>query len=349
MRISAVVLAGGESTRMGRDKLLMELFGETVLNRTLSAFRAVEEIDEIVLVGKSSPLADIEVEGGSDRRESSVKGVEAATGDVVLIHDGARPFVSSALIKRVVACTLRNRSAVPCIKLKDSIKRVIDGRIVSSPPREEHRAVQTPQGFFRADILKALRASTSSVTDDSQPYAEFFSDPYVVEGEETNIKLTTPADVASTSRYAIGYDLHRLVEGRKFVLGGVEIPSDRGMLAHSDGDVLLHALTDAILALGGLKDIGCYFPDTDPEYKDASSVSIIKRAYALARERGVVLKDVSAVVVADSPKLNPYRSEIVSSIAEVLELRERDVSLSFKTTERTSPDSIEVFAIASKK
>ncbi len=349
MKISAVVLAGGESTRMGRDKLLMDLFGETVLNRTLSAFKAVEEVDEIVLVGKSSPLADIEVEGGADRRESSLKGVEAATGDIVLIHDGARPFVSSALIKRVIACTVRNRSAVPCVKLKDSIKKVVDGRIVSSPSREEHRAVQTPQGFFREDILSALKACDSSVTDDSQPYAELFSEPYAVEGEETNLKLTTPADISSTSRYAIGYDLHRLAENRKFILGGVEIPSEKGMIAHSDGDVLLHALTDAVLALGGLKDIGCYFPDTDPQYKDASSVSILKHAYALARERGVVLKDVSAVVVADSPKLNPYRNEIVSSVAEALSLRERDVSLSFKTTERTAPDSVEVFAIASKK
>ncbi len=349
MKVSAVILAGGSSSRMGRDKLLMDLFGDTVISTTLKAFKSVEEIDEIVLVGKSSPLADIEVEGGKTRKDSSKKGVLAATGDIVLIHDGARPFVSPDLIKRVISKTKENRSAIPFIPLKDSIKRVENGRIVDSPRRADHVAVQTPQGFFRADILEAFECCSDEITDDSEMYGKVFGCPYIVEGEETNIKLTTPTDITNTSKYAIGYDLHRLETGRRFVLGGIEIPSEKGMIAHSDGDVLLHAVTDAVLSLASMRDIGYYFPDTDPQYKDCDSTTILKRACALAHVRGVQVRDLSAIVIVDKPKLSPYVEEIKSSLSHLLSINKDDISISCKTTEKTSTDTIEVFAVVSKK
>ncbi len=353
MKISAIVLGGGMSSRMGRDKLYITLGQETVFHRAVSAFVSHPLVDEVIAVVRegtdhSFDNATVKVVcGGVDRMESSVNGIKAASGDIVLIHDAARPYVSDQLITRVIECCRANRSAVPYVMLKDSIKKISDGRIVDSPNRAEYAAVQTPQAFYRAEILNAYEVfGDVTATDDSHVYSLMYGDPYLVDGEESNIKITTPIDVAASSRLGTGYDLHKLEAGRVFMLGGVQLDAPFGAVAHSDGDCLVHAIIDALFAGAGMRDIGYHYPDTDPRYKGIDSLTLLKDACARVRMQGYAVQSISAIVVLDKPKLAGYIPQMQSVIAEMVGIEKDAVILSAKTTERTAIDRVECFATA---
>ncbi len=352
MKISAIILGGGSSARMGRDKLYMTVGDETVFFHTVSTFLSSPLVDEVIAVTKEGVEPDLPsmvrvIKGGKTRAESSKNGINAASGDIVLIHDAARPFVTDKLIERVIACCKANRSAVPYIKLKDSIKKVKDGKIVSSPNREEYVAVQTPQAFYRAEIQNAYDLfGDVDATDDSHIYSLMYGDPYLVEGDDSNIKITTPIDIRSGESIGLGYDLHLLEQGRPFVLGGQKLEAPFGAVAHSDGDCLVHAVIDSLLAAAGLRDVGYYYPDTDPKYRGVKSIDLLLDTCVRVRAQGCAVDRISVIIVLDKPKLKDYIPIIKENISSVLGISSDRVAIAAKTTEKTAPDRIECFALA---
>ena len=284
------------------------------------------------------------VEGGERRQDSVRLGLAAldqAGGqdcDAVLIHDAARPFATASLAARVLDGLDRGEVAViPGVPVKDTIKRVdSDGLVADTPDRSGLVAVQTPQGFRRS-LLEAAHAQAEAqgwqVTDDAQIMERAGHRVGVVDGQEDNVKITTPGDLALLAsgraemapRTGWGYDVHRYAaldadSGRPLVIGGVPIPGGPRVEAHSDGDVLLHALTDAILGLVGAGDIGTHFPDTDPRYENLESAVFVKEAAELAARAGVRITHVDLTVIAQTPKLAPHRQAVAKNVARLLEL-----------------------------
>lgn len=304
------------------------------------------------------------VAGGERRQDSVANGFDALPADteVVLVHDAARPFVDAALIERTIAAAAETGAAIAALPASDTVKHAAAGddggamgRFVERTlPREAIFLAQTPQGF-RREVLRAaiaLGRAGAEGTDEAALAEKAGHRVRLVEGSRRNIKITTADDLvvaeaivdrpeenqpgrrpACALRVGSGYDLHRLVEGRPLVLGGVTIPFERGLAGHSDADVLAHAVTDAILGGAALGDIGQHFPDTDPRWKGASSLDLLVRVATLARERGFRVVNVDATVVAERPKLGPYRDAITTRLAEALCLPRDAVSVKAKTNE----------------
>ncbi|MBE3132740.1 MAG: 2-C-methyl-D-erythritol 2,4-cyclodiphosphate synthase, partial [Acidobacteria bacterium] len=275
--------------------------------------------------------------------------------DVVVVHDAARPFVSADLIARTIDAAIESGVAIPALAARDTIKEVTGadprGRFVTRTlPRESIVFVQTPQAF-RPDILReAIRLGRAGVdvTDEASLAERAGHAVRVIEGDPRNIKITTPEDLevarglvaesetrdtAGLTRIGTGYDVHRLVAGRRLVLGGVVIPFALGLDGHSDADVLCHAVTDAILGAAAEGDIGRLFPDTDDRWKGASSLDLLARAVDLVRSKGYRAGNVDAVVMAERPRLAPHVDEITARLAATLGIPPDCVSVKGKTNE----------------
>lgn len=305
------------------------------------------------------------VEGGTTRQRSVHAGLEALDGsgapEVVLVHDAARPFVDAALIERAVAAGRDHRAAVPGVAVTDTIKRVEPlapgiGRVVETPARDALRAVQTPQSFAYALLLDAHRSAAAAGLDaftDDGALAEWAGLPVVVfEGDTANRKITQASDLieadrafsgadartfpmtAYVTRLGTGFDVHAFTEGDHVWLGGVRIPADRGVLAHSDGDVALHALTDALLGAIADGDIGTHFPPSDEQWRGASSDRFLAHACKLVRERGGRIDHLDITVLAEAPRIGKHREEIRARIAEIAGVPLTAVSIKATTTEK---------------
>ena len=361
--ISAVLVAAGSSTRMGFDKLSFDLGGETVLHRSIRAFEQCPQIGEIVLVaGKNRAFVEQQavgctkpvqiVAGGATRAESAKNGVLAAHGELVAVHDAARPFVSPAVIAAVLEAAARCGAAAPAVPVKDTIKQAVpgDGKTVpeaclvrSTPDRSTLYAVQTPQCFDRAAYLAALdeldEASTRLVTDDCSLFELTGRPVELVQGDYANIKITTREDLPRTEnggkkmRIGHGYDVHRLVEGRKLILGGVEVPYEKGLLGHSDADVLAHAVMDAVLGAAALGDIGQHFPDTAEEYAGADSLMLARRVAEIMTEHGWRIENIDATILCQRPKLAPHIPAMRAKLAEAFGMPVDAVSVKATTEE----------------
>ena len=366
MRVAAIIAAGGEGRRIGGPvpKQLLEIGGRSILERSVAAFVSHERVDAVVLALPRAvivapppwlaPLAPrVRVVEGGDRRQDSVANAFDAIGsgaDVVLVHDAARPFVSAALISRSIDAAAEHGAAIAALPASDTVKRAAGGVIRETVPRESIFLAQTPQAF-RHEVLRdavALGRSGVHATDEAALAEQAGHPVHIVAGDAANVKITTPADLDAArrqfdpnsrtpelpnSRVGFGYDLHRLVEGRPLVLGGVRVPSERGALGHSDADVVCHAVTDAVLGAARAGDIGRMFPDTDPQWKDASSVALLADAVALVRERGFTVANVDVVVILERPKLAPHREAIERRLAEALGIEPGQVSVKAKTNE----------------
>jgi 2-C-methyl-D-erythritol 4-phosphate cytidylyltransferase/2-C-methyl-D-erythritol 2,4-cyclodiphosphate synthase len=371
MRVAAIIAAGGRGVRLGagQPKQLLLVGGRPMLERSVEPFINSSRIDEIVVVlppemaiepppylrHVSKPLA---VVAGGDRRQDSVAaGFDAIAerADVVVVHDAARPFVTVDLIGRTVDAAIESGAAIAALAAQDTVKEVrhADGamRVVQRTlPRDAIVLVQTPQAF-RAGILRdavALGRSGVEATDEAA-LAERAGHPVrVVEGDPRNVKITTPDELelarrlaeagasgasARPARVGTGYDLHRLVAGRRLILGGVAIPFPRGLAGHSDADVLCHAVIDAVLGAAAAGDIGRHFPDTDGRWKDASSLDLLTRAADLVRSRGFVVENIDAVVIAERPIIAPHVSEMTARMAGALGVSGSSVSVKGKTHE----------------
>ena len=362
--ISAVLVAAGSSTRMGFDKLSFDLGGETVLHRSIRAFDQCPQIGEIVLVaGKNCAFVEQQavgctkpvqiVAGGATRAESAKNGVLAAHGELVAVHDAARPFVSPAVIAAVLEAAARCGAAAPAVPVKDTINQAVpgDGKTVpeaclvhSTPDRSTLYAVQTPQCFDRTQYLAALQELDAEkarlVTDDCSLFELIGRSVQLTQGDYANLKITTREDLPrpvqkeeTRMRIGHGYDVHRLVEGRKLILGGVEIPFEKGLLGHSDADVLAHAVMDAVLGAAALGDIGQHFPDNDPAYAGADSLELARHVARILSEHDYRVENIDATILCQRPKLAPHIPAMRANLAAAFGLPVDAVSVKATTEE----------------
>ena len=361
----ALILAGGSGSRMGagRNKVLLPLSGKTVLSRSVAAF--LPYADAIVVVARPEDETDIRVAlsadmipveqltfapGGDTRQDSVRNGLAAlpAHCEYVMIHDGARCLADDGTITRVKASVEACGTGVAAIQAIDTVKQVDERNIaVATPDRAFLRAMQTPQGFRTELILKAHEkaAADGYLGTDDASLLEYCGMPVqLVEGHRRNLKLTTPEDMLMAEtflndglpmlRVGQGYDVHRLVEGRKLILCGVEVPHTLGLLGHSDADVALHALMDAMLGAMALGDIGRHFPDTDERYKGISSMKLLEHVVALLHEHGARVTNADVTIVAQRPKLLPHVPAMRQNVAAALGLPLDRVNVKATTTER---------------
>lgn len=348
---TAILVAAGASRRMGFDKLSYRLpDGRTVLETSCAALAAHPAVRQVVLVAGANrpeceriaaacPKPCCVVDGGETRADSVRNGLAAAEGALVAIHDAARPFVSRAVITAVLEAAARTGAAAPAVPVKDTIKVAQGGRVVSTPDRAMLYAVQTPQCFSREKYRQALACVTGEqarqVTDDCSLFELAGMPVELTAGDYGNYKITTPDDLKKekTMRIGHGYDVHRLVEDRKLILGGVEIPYEKGLLGHSDADVLLHAVMDAVLGAAALGDIGRHFPDTDPAYRGADSLALTRAVAALIHEHGYTVGNIDATILCQKPKLAPYIEEMRRNIAAAFGVAADAVSVKATTEE----------------
>ncbi|BBF93178.1 bifunctional 2-C-methyl-D-erythritol 4-phosphate cytidylyltransferase/2-C-methyl-D-erythritol 2,4-cyclodiphosphate synthase [Blastochloris tepida] len=364
-KTAALIVAAGRGVRAGGDvpKQYRPVLGRCALARSLALFAGHPEVDVVQpVIGEAdgplyAQLADpapavlAPVTGGATRQASVRAGLAALAAhapDVVLIHDAARPFASDALVSRAIAAG-RLGPAVPGVPVTDTIKAV-DGaeKIESTVDRTRLRAVQTPQAFPFALIqdlhARAAAAGRDDFTDDAA-LAEWAGLPATVfAGEPGNIKLTTPEDFTSSEarllaaladvRTGSGFDVHAFGDGDHVILGGHVIPHNRGLAGHSDADVVLHALTDAVLGAIGSGDIGFHFPPSDPKWKGASSDQFLAHAISLVKERGGLVAHLDATVICEAPKIGPHREAMRAAIARITGLPVERVSVKATTTEQ---------------
>ncbi|HKT80415.1 MAG TPA: 2-C-methyl-D-erythritol 4-phosphate cytidylyltransferase [Vicinamibacterales bacterium] len=371
MHVTAIIAAGGRGLRFGgaSPKQFLSVAGTPVLERSLRLFLAHPEVDEVVvvlpleavaspppyLVGARKPVRV--VAGGARRQDSVSNGFDVTNPetDVVIIHDAARPFASADLVSRTIAAAAESGAAIAALPARDTVKRASPEMLVrETMPRDTIFLAQTPQAFRRRVLADALAlAETGTDATDEAALAERAGHPVrIVAGEAANMKITTPDDVAvaeaiaagdergfsrtaspETIRMGTGYDLHRLVEGRPLMVGGVQIPSERGAMGHSDGDVACHAVTDALLGAACLGDIGRHFPDTDPAWKGAAGVDLLGRSVALLARRGYTVVNVDITVILERPKIKDHVATMRASIAAAIGIADDAVSVKGKTNE----------------
>lgn len=373
--VHAVIVAAGRGTRMGLsiNKVFARVGGMTVLERTIRVFAQYARVDGGIVVvatpgeeekvrsllGEAGLLTRVKavVTGGADRQASVFAGLRAlgTREGMVLIHDGARPFVTGALIDRCIDSVCAYGSGVAAVPLKDTIKEIDEqGMAVRTPPREQLRAVQTPQAFELPLILAAheqVEKTGIRATDDAALVEMMGQKVALVDGEVENIKITTPEDLdlgeriaqkqdgkerrqMQTMRIGHGYDVHRLVEGRALILCGVHVPHSRGLLGHSDADVATHALMDALLGAAAMGDIGRHFPDTDPAYQDADSLVLLDHVMELLTQAGYTVGNVDMTLIAQQPKLKDFIPRMRENLARRLHVEEDCVNVKATTTEK---------------
>ncbi len=368
---SAVLVAAGSSTRMGFDKLSADLGGQTVLAKSIAAFVNCPDIAEIVLVyGQNeafvraqgalfaSAKPTVYVQGGATRAQSAANGVRAAASALVAVHDAARPFVCQSVLQGVLAACRTHGAAAPAVPVKDTIKQAQqagDGKTVpdtctvaTTPNRNTLFAVQTPQCFCKEAYLLALSRCTAqqldALTDDCSLFEAMGWAVHLTQGDYANLKITTKEDLPQTAnamankkendmRIGHGYDVHKLVEGRKLILGGVCIPYEKGLLGHSDADVLAHAISDAILGAAALGDIGKHFPDTDPNYAGADSLKLAAAVADLVAAQGYAIGNIDATLLCQKPKLAPHIDAMRANLAAALGIGKDQVSVKATTEE----------------
>jgi 2-C-methyl-D-erythritol 4-phosphate cytidylyltransferase/2-C-methyl-D-erythritol 2,4-cyclodiphosphate synthase len=362
----------GRRLGAGVPKQLLEIGNRTILQRSFDAFAGHPRVRDVIVVLPvglaalpdelaGSQLiagpgnAGVRVVAGGSRRQDSVanafREVPADT-EIVLVHDAARPFVSDEVISRAIDAAVAHGAAVVAQPVSDTVKRVRAGggtlEVVETLPRELIFLAQTPQAF-RRDVLRdaiTLGASGVEATDEAALAERAGHTVHIVEGSPRNVKITTMDDLDDarrryvdrpvrimTERVGTGYDLHRLAEGRRLMLGGVEVPSPFGGLGHSDADVVCHATTDALLGAACLGDIGQHFPDTEARWKDANSLDLLRHAVALVHTAGFRVVNLDVVVVLERPKIGPFVDTIRASLAGALEILPRRVSVKGKTNE----------------
>lgn len=336
--VSAVIAAAGSSTRMGFNKLFARVSGTEVIALSLRKLANNKYISEIVVVTQPEYSERIDaicrkeckgkpfkmVFGAGTRQESVFNGIRACdeASELFVIHDGARPFVTDEEICAVIEDALKFGAATLAVPVKDTVK-VVDstGVIVDTPDRSTLYSAQTPQ-VFKADIYKnAMNKCRNLYTDDCALVEGSGQKIKITTGKYSNIKITTVEDLRpaeATMRIGHGYDVHRLVEGRRLILGGVDIPYEKGLLGHSDADVLTHSIMDSILGALALGDIGKLFPDNDPAFKDIDSMLLLERVSAKMRDLGYRIGNLDCTVVAQAPKLSPFIQEMRSRVASTL-------------------------------
>jgi 2-C-methyl-D-erythritol 4-phosphate cytidylyltransferase/2-C-methyl-D-erythritol 2,4-cyclodiphosphate synthase len=356
-RIAALLMAAGTGSRFGADvpKQFLSLAGGTVLRH--AAERLAGQVDIIQPVGDSEPIAAAlagivhlpAVAGGATRQDSVRLGLEALAEhepDVVLVHDGCRPFFPSTTIPALVTALSGHDGAIPAVPVSETLKRGVQARIVETVSRTDLFRAQTPQAFRFSLLLDLHRSATGGATDDAAILEAAGRSVALVTGSEDNIKLTYPEDLnrlhrvlmapaaALLPRVGTGYDVHALAPGRRLMLCGVEVPHEQGLAGHSDADVGIHALCDAIYGALAEGDIGRHFPPSEAAWKDADSARFLAHAAARIVARGGVLANADVTLICERPKITPHAPRMIGRLAELLGVEASRVSVKATTTER---------------
>ena len=364
MHVTAIIAAAGEGRRLGAavPKQLLDIGGRSILEHSVAAFASHDRVDDVIVVLPPALVAappewmvesraTVRVVAGGPRRQDSVANAfdrVAPESDVVLVHDAARPFVSPDLISRSIDAAVEHGAAIAAIPASDTVKRV-EGEgghavIVGTIPRDQVYLAQTPQAFRRAVLGAAVALGRTGVeaTDEAMLAERAGHRVHVVEGDPANVKITTARDLEAArrqtsrpalSRIGTGYDLHRLVEGRPLIIGGVTIPSDKGATGHSDADVVCHAVIDAVLGAVCAGNVGQHYPDTDPRWKGASSTRMLRDSVRLVQAQGFVVENIDVTVVLERPKIAPFIDQMRAELAAALGIGADRVSVKGKTNE----------------
>jgi len=367
MKASVIVVAGGRGERLGGSipKQLRQLHGKTLLERSILPFDILEDVNEIIVVlphelvvSQPGCLSQIQtdvhvVEGGARRQDSVALGFDVVSPDCdfIMIHDAARPFCTTELVKRTLEAAIDCGAAIPAVAVQDSLKLGVleSGRetVARTISRENVFCAQTPQVFSRSVLLEAIEMGRSGVscTDEAALAERAGHRVRLVKGDPRNVKITTEADLLLARemtpsiehnvqiRVGLGYDLHRLVENRPLILAGVTIPGKHGLHGHSDADVVCHAVADSILGAAGAGDIGKHFPDDDPKWKNASSIELLGRVTKLIDELGFRVVNLDIVVITDWPKIRDHSDVMCQRLAQALSVSSDVVSIKGKTSE----------------
>ena len=364
--IGAIIPAAGQGKRMGGqgNKLLLELAGTPILVRTLKVFDACPYIREIIIPAAVQDIPIIQAilhktklskktvvtEGGLERQDSVYKAIKVLGPEIdkVVVHDGARPLLTVEELNCFLEETQDLDAAIMGVLLKDTVKKVdYQDWVLETPPRAQLRAVQTPQIFTRSVLEKIHKQAAQEgfyTTDDAALLEWHGHQVKVFPGSYENIKVTTPEDLLMAEtivrrrrgkdmKIGQGYDVHALVEGRRLIMGGIEIPHDKGLQGHSDADVLVHAIMDALLGACALGDIGKHFPDTDIHYKGISSLKLLGEVANLIKEQGFVIGNLDSSIIAQKPKFAPYIEQMRINLAETLDINLGRISIKATTTE----------------
>ncbi len=366
-KIAVIIAAAGMGKRMGADvpKQFLEINGRPMLAETAEVFAADDFVDAICVVTGASDVERCHailkgmskikyiVPGGKERQDSISCGLSALCAaeefDIVLIHDAARPYVTSRLIEDCIEKALQVGACTAAVPVKDTIRY----RNMTLE-RKDMYAVQTPQAFEKSIILSAYERAYSDGfygTDDAGLVERMGRTVAIVEGDYKNIKITTPEDLpascggsagsqaflknsAGSMRIGSGFDVHAFAEGRALILGGVDIPHTKGLLGHSDADVLTHAVMDALLGAAALGDIGRHFPDTDERYKGISSLLLLEHVRTLLEKAGYIVGNIDVTLIAQKPKIAPYIQQMTQNLAKSLGIEENRINIKGTTTEK---------------
>ena len=347
---SIIIVCAGKATRSGLpyNKIFYPLGKKSVLDTVIDEFVPYGRIILVAATADFEVLKNLYpvhtvVLGGATRTDSVRAGLNAAKGsELVAIHDAARPFVTSDIIKRAFASAREAGSGIAATKSTDAAvllenhANITENQKITHLKKENLYCLQTPQCFRYSEIAVAYQKVKGSYADDSEVYALAGFSPRLVEGSYANKKLTSSLDFADCTAFSAvgsGFDVHELVSGRKLVLGGLTIPFEKGLLGHSDTDVLLHAVTDAILSAAGEPDIGVLFPDNDDKYKNLNSAFFLAEALNRLDEANKIIASLSCVLIAQKPKLAPFVPLIKQNLSDLLRIDAAKVNISATTTE----------------
>jgi len=361
-KMPVIVVAAGNSSRMnGINKQFLMLDNVPVIIRTILAFEKCKSVSRIILVTKKDDVFALKslcddykitklssvVAGGNTRHKSVMNGIAMleSTENNVLITDGARPFVTQKIIDDVASALESADCALACIKVNDTVKKADEnGVILGTVDRANLYLAQTPQGVNVKKYISACGTlDVDLFTDDASIMEAAGYKTIICDGDRKNIKITEPCDISLAKsfvgserkmRIGHGYDVHRLVENRKLIIGGVDIPYHQGLLGHSDADVLLHAICDSLLGAAALGDIGKHFPDTDDRFKGIDSLILLKETGNILRQSGFVVGNIDATVIAQAPKMAPYIEKMRENIANALSIDVSLVSVKATTEEK---------------
>ncbi len=362
MKVAVLIVAAGRGHRVGKTlpKQYISLCGKTILRRTIEAFIDLPYIDSIqtVIHADDRELYDQSIEGlsilppvnGGDTRQKSVmKGLQALgqqEPEIVLIHDAARPFISAEQIENIVIETAKYGAVIPTLPINDTVKQLKNNKTIDQTlDRSRLIRAQTPQAFrYKLIFMAHRKMEHQDMTDDSAIAESCGIHVLTIMGDENNFKITTELDLAKAenmiksnltdSRTGMGFDVHAFEKGDHVILGGITIPHDQKLKGHSDADVALHALTDAMLGAIGDGDIGTHFPPSDDKWKGAGSDIFLRHSYKLLKNKEGIISNIDLTIICETPKITPHRDKIRDKIAEILNLDPARVSIKATTTEK---------------
>ena len=352
-KTNLILTCAGSGKRMGLgiNKLLYRVDGLTIFERSLAPFIFNDNISKIIITYAPADFKYFQYlsgkkgkdivfsEGGKTRFESVKKALFYVDddADIVMIHDGARPFVTQEIINSCIKKAKECGGCITAIPVTDTLKQVEGSKVIGTLDRRNYYFAQTPQAFIKNAIIDAYNNASGDFSDDGSVYEKFIGKLGVVQGSAENVKITTPSDlcrfIPKNFTVGVGFDTHRLVPGRKLFLGGIEVPHYLGLLGHSDADVVLHAIMDSLLSACGERDIGVQFPDTDPQYEGISSLVLLNKVYEIISKKNFAVNNVSAVILAEKPKLSSYVPKMCKTIADALHVDVNRICISVTTTE----------------